>query len=109
MSEKKLVVYVVYIVYICGNFIEKFMYTAIQTKRKLIDVQEDTLRVLSVKAAMEGTNVKNLIEQMIMNEAEKIEEAIEFKLYTSLLQSDPEGKVYLDKAETLTFEKRIGV
>jgi len=85
------------------------MAATLQTKRKLIDIREDTLRTLSVKAALEGTNVKNLIEHLLLVEADKIEEAAEMKMYTSLLQSDPDGKVYLDRQETLNFEKRLGI
>ena len=43
------------------------MLTTIEKKRNLIDVREDTLRTLSVKAAMEGTSLKKLIEEMAIN------------------------------------------
>ena len=85
------------------------MLTTLSKKRKLIDVREDTLRTLSVKAAMEGTSLKKLIEEMLINEADKIETDAEYKLYIDLLQTDPDGKNYLSPEETLTFESRIGL
>ena len=85
------------------------MLTTLSTKRKLIDIREDTFRTLSVKAAMEGTSVKKFIESMLLNEAKRIEEAAEISMYANLLQNDPYGKVYLDKQETLAFEKRLGI
>jgi hypothetical protein len=81
----------------------------LEKKRKLIDVREDTLRTLSVKAAMEGTSLKKLIEEMLINEADKIEADAEYKLYVNLLQTDPDGKIYLNPEETLTFERQMGL
>ena len=37
------------------------MNTAITTKRKLIDIPFGAFRTLSIKASVEGTNVKNYI------------------------------------------------
>ena len=85
------------------------MHTTLEKKRKLIDVREDTLRTLSIKAAMEGTSLKKIIEEMLNNEADKIESDAEYKLYVNLLQTDPDGKTYLSPEETLTFEKRLGL
>jgi len=85
------------------------MNTTMTTKRKLIDIPADTLRALSIKASIEGTNVKNYIEHLLLIEAEKIENQTDFKIYKNLLESDPEGKQYLNDAETLDFEKRLGL
>lgn len=85
------------------------MLASLPTKRKLIDIPEDTHRILSVKAAIEGTNVKKLIERMLLIEANKIEEAAEYTMYVNLLQSDPDGKIYLSKEESIDFEKRLGI
>jgi hypothetical protein len=85
------------------------MNTAITTKRKLIDIPPDVLRVLSIKAAIDGTNVKNLIEHLILTEAHKIETATDAQIYLNLLKSDPEGKQYLNNEEKLRFETRLGI
>jgi hypothetical protein len=85
------------------------MLATLPTKRKLIDLTEDTIRTLSVKAALEGTNVKKLIENMLLSEAIRIEEEAEYAMYVHLLQSDPNGKVYLSQEESLNLEKRLGL
>ena len=85
------------------------MLTTLGKKRKLIDVREDTLRTLSIKAAMEGTSLKKIIEELLIKEADKIEEAAEYKLYVNLLETDPDGKIYLNPEETSTFERRMGL
>ena len=83
------------------------MNTAITTKRKLIDIPFGALRTLSIKASIEGTNVKNYIERLLLIEADKIESMTDFKIYQNLLETDPEGKQYLTQEETLNFEKRL--
>ena len=85
------------------------MLTTLGKKRKLIDVREDTLRTLSIKAAMEGTSLKKIIEELLNKEADKIEEAAEYKMYVNLLETDPDGKIYLNPEETSTFERRMGL
>ena len=85
------------------------MDTVITRKRKLIDIQPDVLRILSIKAAMDGTNVKNLIEHLLVVEADKIEATTDAQIYINLLASDPEGKQYLTNEETLRFEKQLGI
>jgi len=85
------------------------MNAAIITKKKLIDIPHDVLHVLSIKAAMDGTNVKNFIERLLLLEANKIEATTDAKIYLNLLESDPEGKQFLNKDETLSFEKRLGI
>ena len=85
------------------------MNTTIETKRKLIDVPTETLRLLSIRAAMKGTNVKNLIEQMLVSEAEKIDSIADANIYASMLINDPDGKVFLNEDETRDFEKRLGL
>ena len=42
------------------------MNTAIATKRKLIDIPAGALHTLSIKASIEGTNVKNYIERLLL-------------------------------------------
>ena len=37
---------------------------------------------------MEGTSLKKIIEEMLNNEADKIESTAEYKLYVDLLKTD---------------------
>ena len=85
------------------------MNTTITTKRKLIDIPVGTLHTLSIKASIEGTNVKNYIERLLLMEAEKIERLTDYKIYKNLLENDPEGKQYLTEEAALSFEKRLGI
>jgi len=85
------------------------MNTAVTTKRKLIDIPAGALHTLSIKASIEGTNVKNYIEHLLLVEADKIEHLTDYKIYKNLLETDPEGKLYLNEAETFDFEKRLGL
>ena len=85
------------------------MNTTLPTKRKLIDLPTSTLRTLSIKASIEGTNVKNYIERLLLIEADRIERMTDYRIYKNLLETDPNGKVFLNEAETLAFEKRLGL
>jgi hypothetical protein len=58
-------------------------------KRKIIDIDENTFRILSIKAAERGTNLKVLIEKSLDKMAEDIEES---ELYAYLVKTFPEGK-----------------
>ncbi len=58
-------------------------------KRKIIDLDEKTFRVLSVKAAEEGTNLKALIENSLDKLAEDIQDS---ELYSYLVKNIPTGK-----------------
>lgn len=72
-------------------------------KRKLIDISEDALQTLSVKAAMKGKSLKAYIETLVETDAVlSIEEA-----YTFLLQNYPPEPAS-DK-EAREFEALLGV
>jgi len=45
----------------------------------------------------------------LLIEADKKESLTDFKIYQNLLETDPEGKQYLNEDETLNFEKRLGI
>lgn len=74
--------------------------------RKLIDIPEDTFRVLSIKAAAMGTNLKKLIEEIIIREAEELDDAA---VYNYLVSTRPEGKKILNLSEQDEFERRMGL
>jgi hypothetical protein len=82
------------------------MSTTVIKKRKVIDLDEQTFRILSIKAASTGTNLKVLIERMLSNMAENIEDA---DLYKFLIQTDPDGKKILNKEEQDAFENWLGI
>lgn len=75
-------------------------------RRKNIDIPEKTFRFLSVKAAAKGTNLKNYIEELLIKEAEDIEDS---DLYMYLSSTRPEGKVMLNTQEKKEFEEWLGL
>ena len=76
------------------------------TKRKIIDLNEDTFKTLSIMAIQKGTNLKNYIEDVLKDLAENYEDA---KLYAKLSKEYPDGNVMLNEQEKADFEKWLGV
>lgn len=79
---------------------------ATNKKRKVIDLDENTFRVLSIKAASAGTNLKAMIEEYLKEVAEDFEDSA---VYTYLSNSYSKGKVMLDDNEKKDFENWLGV
>ena len=77
-----------------------------EKKRKIIDIKEDTFKILSIKAAEEGTNLKALIENSLDDLAENIRDS---QLYSYLLNSYPEGKEVIGSSEKEEFENWLGL
>lgn len=75
-------------------------------KRKIIDLNEDTFKTLSIMAIQKGTNLKNYIEEVLNELAEDYEDA---KLYAKLSKEKPEGNVMLNEKEQTEFENWLGV
>lgn len=75
-------------------------------KRKLIDLDKDTFRILSINAAAKGTNLKALIENSLKEMAEDLKDA---ELYAHLVETRPEGKIMLQGQEKASFEKWLGI
>lgn len=71
------------------------------TRRKLIDIPDDVFRTLSVKAAAMGLNLKNYIEQLLVKEANNMDDA---EIYRYLVSTRPQGKVMLNNKEKEDFE-----
>lgn len=82
------------------------MSTTVSKKRKVIDLDEQTFKILSIKAASTGTNLKALIETVLSNMAENIEDA---DMYKILIQTDPDGKKILNKEEQNAFENWLDI
>lgn len=76
------------------------------SKRKIIDLNEDTFKTLSIMAIQKGTNLKKYIEDVLNELAENYEDA---KLYAKLSKEHPEGLTPVSKKEQEEFEKWLGV
>ena len=74
--------------------------------RKLIDIPDEVFKILNLKAAAMGTNLKKLIEDIVSQEASDMEDA---EVYKYLVSSRPEGKEMLSSQEQDDFEKRMGI
>jgi predicted RNA-binding protein with RPS1 domain len=77
-----------------------------ERKRKIIDLNENTFKILSIKAAEEGTNLKALIEKSLDKLAEDLQDS---QLYSYLLKNYPEGKDIVGKQEKDEFESWLGL
>ncbi len=75
-------------------------------KRKIIELDDNTFKILSIKAAQEGTNLKALIEKSLDELAENIQDS---ELYTYLLRNYQEGKEMLGSKEKEEFENWLGL
>lgn len=80
--------------------------TAPTSKRKIIDLKEDTFKTLSIMAVQKGTNLKKYIEDLLNDIADNYEDA---KLYAQLAKEHPEGLIPASKKEQEEFEKWLGV
>lgn len=74
--------------------------------RKLIDIPEDAFRALSIQAAAMGTNLKKLIEDILVREAEEMNDA---EVYRYLSATRPKGKEMLSDSEQEEFERKMGI
>ena len=77
-----------------------------ERKRKIIDLDENTFRILSIKAAEEGTNLKALIEKSLDELAENLQDS---QIYSYLLKNYPEGKEIVSRLEKEEFESWLGL
>lgn len=100
------ILFLEYIVYICGANELVMNTAAIPTKRKNIDIREDVFRFLSIKAAASGTNLKKYIENLLEKDVEDMDETA---IYQYLCKTKPDGNVALDEKESETFENWLGV
>ena len=75
-------------------------------KRKNIDIPEPVFKILSIKAAAAGTNLKKYIESLLIREAEDFDDNA---LYAYLCKNDPDGETFLTDARQEDFESWLGV
>lgn len=76
------------------------------SRRKLIDIPEDVFRTLNLKAAALGINLKKYIEQLLVEEANEMDDA---EIYRYLVANRPEGKEMVDEQEKDDFMRRHGI
>lgn len=80
--------------------------TLTPSKRKIIDLNEDTFKTLSIMAIQKGTNLKKYIEDVLNELAENYEDA---KLYAKLSKENPDGNIMLNEQEKAVLENWLGV
>ena len=80
--------------------------TVSASKRKIIKLDEEAFKTLSIMAIEEGTNLKNYIEKLLSDIAYNYEDS---KLYAKLNKERPEGHVILNQQEKDDFENWLGV
>lgn len=76
------------------------------SRRKLIDIPEDVFRALNLKAAALGINLKKYIEQLLVEEANEMDDA---EIYHYLVANRPEGKEMVNEQEKDDFMRRHGI
>lgn len=74
--------------------------------RKLIDIPEDVFRALNLKATALGLNLKKYIEQLLIEEANEMDDA---EIYRYLVATRPEGKEMLNHQEKDDFMRHHGI
>ena len=80
--------------------------TLTPSKRKIIDLNEDTFKTLSIMAIQKGTNLKKYLEDVLNELAENYEDA---KLYAKLSKENPDGNIMLNEQEKADLENWLGV
>lgn len=76
------------------------------SKRKIIDLDENTFKTLSIMAIEKDTNLKNYIEKLLSDIADNYEEA---RIYAQLAKERPEGQTILNGQEKTDFENWLDV
>ncbi len=93
------IVYIIYILYLCIIKQYKLMATALNIKRKNIDLPVETLQKLSIMAAAHGRSLKNYIETILINKANSI--SVEVSENPS-----PSGDVWFDNSQNMESVQR---
>lgn len=78
----------------------------VPSRKKLIDLKDETFKALSVMAVQRGTNLKNFIETILDRVADDYDDALQ---YQTLSKTDPDGKQPLTPSEQSDFENWLGV
>ena len=80
------------------------------TRRKVIDIPDDVFRYLSVKAALQGTNLKKYIEGLLAKDVKDIIKGMDDnEAYRWLSSHEPDGHIKVSGKEKQDFENWLGV
>lgn len=93
------IVYIIYILYLYGVIKIRTMATALNIKRKNIDLPVDALQKLSIMAAAQGKSLKNYIETILITKANSV--SVEVSENPS-----PSGDPWFDAPENLASVRR---
>lgn len=77
------------------------------TTRKLIDLPDNTIKALQLRATTEGVSLKKYMEDILIKKSE--EHLTDEQLYELMLMMYPDGKEKLDESEKAEFESWLGV
>lgn len=79
---------------------------AVNSKRKIINLKDETFKALSMMAIQNGTNLKHYIETTLDRIAEDYADK---NLYAYMEKNYPDGKEPLNDKEKKQFEDWLGV
>lgn len=79
----------------------------IATQRKWIDIPNDAIKALKLKATLEGLPLKRFLEKIILEKA--TEEMSDEDLYQFLCDINPDAFEKASDEETELFEKSLGI
>lgn len=77
------------------------------TKRKIIDIPNDVFRFLSIRAAAQGTNLKNYIENLLKKDM--VNHMNDEEAYRWLSMHEPDGLHPASPQEQEAFRKWLGL
>lgn len=77
------------------------------TKRKIIDIPNDVFRFLSIRAAAQGTNLKNYIENLLKKDM--VNHMNDEEAYRWLSMHEPDGLQPASPQEQEAFRKWLGL
>lgn len=75
-------------------------------KRTSVDLPEDILHCLSIKAAEKKTSLKKYMENLLIRDAEDMDDN---ETYAYLSKTRPDGHVMLNEEEKEEFENWLGI
>lgn len=80
--------------------------TTVNSRKKIIDLKDETFKALSMLAVQNGTNLKHYIETTLDRIAENYADK---NLYAYMEKNYPDGKEPLNDTEKKQFEDWLGV
>lgn len=75
-------------------------------RKKTIELPENILRDLTIKARAKGMSLKKYVENILRHDAEDIDDS---KVYARLTKEDPDGLISAAPEEQEAFKKWLGI